>query len=135
MRNSVFVQQLIAGGGDHDRIDNHWRARIGQCLRDMLNQDAAAQHAGFHNIRADIFQHAGNLAHHKGGRHPLCLVHPCVLRRERGDGGGGISALRHDGFDVGLMPAPPPCQTRQRPEPGPGRVPPTVCSLTRLPTG
>ena len=103
--NGSVVEQAGAALGDHDRINDqrHASGLLTQQASYSMHHRCTAQHSGLDRISPDIAQHHGHLQAHELRRHRRNSMHAQgILRRERGDGGGGISAERRHGLDVCL---------------------------------
>ena len=103
----IILQQLVARCGHYDRVNQHGqlRGKLIARLGHRFYHLARRQHAGLHHIGTDIAENGGHLTDHKGGGHGAYILHAQrVLRGQSRNSGGGISALRHNGFNIGLNP-------------------------------
>ena len=101
----AVLQQLIARCRHHNRVNNHrqLRGQVTALLSHRLNHLARGQHAGLHHISANIAENRGHLSRHKSRGHSHNVLHAQrVLRGQGRDGRARISALLHDGFNIGL---------------------------------
>ena len=95
----------ISGRCHHDRVTHKRQATrpVRQALGDAFNQFGGSQHAGLHNICANIGERDIHLRDDGIGWHWPDVEHAQrILRGDGGNGGHCKSAEGRDGFDIRL---------------------------------
>ena len=105
----IPVQQAVAGGGDHDRVQHVAPERMGLEERGHLsNEFGGGQHPRLDGARGQVLHHGIHLVPDHDQRHRVHAPHPHgILRRQRRDGAGPEHTEGVEGLEVSLDPGAP----------------------------
>ncbi len=103
-----FLQEPVAAGGDHHRVqDDDGGAHLFQPAADGVDHRGVAEHADLDGVDADVVADGVQLGREERRRGHVDGAHALgVLGCQGRDGGHAVAAVRRDALQVGLDPGP-----------------------------